>query len=126
MNEDLLLLLRSAEHWLDNYDRAEKCLLPNVSSSSCPLCQVHLLIYLGGCGDCPVRQDTGRDYCRGTPYYAARNTVESKAHESRFPEACQDIGKEYTYLVSLALRLHEEYLEYAFRREMVFLAEGNK
>ena len=69
MNEETLVALKgSIKKWEDIRDGREDDLGPR----NCPLCQ--LFFYQSPqCVDCPVKEHTGEDCCRGTPYTVYRS-----------------------------------------------------
>lgn len=59
-------LIVSAAKWFDvAFKRGDED-----GELNCALCAAHRDDASYGCGDCPVSLNTGRDFCKGTPYMA--------------------------------------------------------
>ena len=54
-------------HWEENLENAKNRELPALGRHSCLYCKVYFK--LTGCGRCPIKAQTGKDSCTGTPYY---------------------------------------------------------
>jgi hypothetical protein len=100
-----LALLKSAEHWLKNYDCIEKGLPECVrfSIDACACCDIWF--DEGYCVGCPIYEHTGVVTCGNTPYDEARYAIMSwQDMEMSAEEALVGVGKEYTFLVELAFK----------------------
>jgi hypothetical protein len=93
-------LLKSADHWLKNFDRVEKGLSAEVGPGLCACCEVWLLPAArdARCKGCPVSKVTRRKYCNGTPY----------ADVTKAPLRADLVTAEYQFLIDLMFTLHEK------------------
>lgn len=65
MDEETLTALKaSIEHWRGN-ETAQTWEEISLGPKSCALCRK---FYGSGCDGCPIKESTGKDGCRGTPY----------------------------------------------------------
>ena len=107
MNKETLLILQSAEHWLENFNRAEKGREILTGPLYCPLCNAYPWGTELICGNCPIVLDTKQYNCRGTPYYRVIDAIYDKT--SNREKLLKAVAAEYTYLIDLAFRHHEEH-----------------
>lgn len=103
--KELQLTLKSAEHWLDNFDRAQKDEPLNLGPYYCALCQAYASDdFMDHCQGCPIfKRPGGRSSCKGTPYGDVLTAVEGGDYE----DIIAAVADEYTFLVELAFTLYE-------------------
>jgi hypothetical protein len=82
--EILMALSSSIEHWTDNLT-GEK---PSIAAADCALCDM----FCDSCTGCPLRGYDPEGYgdCYGTPYYAARASLQ-KNKLANFHTHCRDM-----------------------------------
>jgi hypothetical protein len=72
---------KSIKHWERIRDGVDKC----IGSDYCALCELFLywdgFNHPGQCEGCPVREDTGRQYCYGSPYVQFSDFKSALDHE---------------------------------------------
>ena len=117
--KEITALLKSMEHWYDNYRKAQETILelPDLYSEKCECCRVFFDEdnVDNECDSCPVQQHSGSPYCRDTPYGEAHFLLKLREtfgdNDSRERKIVSEVKKEYTYLAEIYLKLAEENLK---------------
>ena len=100
MNAKTLKALKaSIAHW-KRFENGKQRQIEGTGSSSCALCHIYnKFLYDEGCGECPVKLKTGRNYCQKSPWQNAERARRKYGYGS--PEFKAAAKKERLFLESL-------------------------
>ena len=104
-NEARTALEESIKHW----ERLLACKTKEAferegyNGPACPLCRLYVYRddYIVSCGNCPVREHTGKQGCAGTPYNAAQRAILAYRLRERMTLPRRQIKAELEFLKSL-------------------------
>jgi hypothetical protein len=100
------LLWKSIEHWHENYwvKEPEEAL---IDAEDCALCEIFLDESTSTCNGCPVKESTGQDVCRGSPWRKVSwELYDWKGGDKHdYHGACLE---EISFLVDLVMRYGDE------------------
>ena len=106
------LKIEVIKHWKENLDKVRNRELPHINQSYCAYCQKYYDDYsinLGSreyncCSGCPIAGVTGKQLCRGTPYYQVLELTKGiPFHKNKhtWPTLIKAVKAEIEFLKSL-------------------------
>lgn len=101
MNKATLNALeKSIVHWEENLSAAKSRRYGeiNIEREACALCSI---FWVEACMGCPVRVQSGRPSCKGTPYMEVNDIVGKANFEFGWKGITRAVRKELVYLKSL-------------------------